>query len=218
MPDARHRLLPADARAQPVPGAGSMTPPQVAEAVFDSHRFVKRLTEAGMEEGLAEVLAEEHMSPWIRNVATKTDVAAIRADLEDTEADIRRDLENFEANIRRDLENIEANIRRDTATKTEIAMIRKDLENFEANIRRDAATKTEIAMIRKDLENFEANIRRDAATKTEIAMVRTDLEHLRRNAATKADVANAVAAAERRLMIAIIGVAGVLFAALRLTQ
>ena len=171
-----------------------MTPPQVAEAVFDSHRFVKRLTEAGMEEGLAEVLAEEHMSPWIRNVATKTDVAAIRADLEDTEADIRRDLENFEANIRRDLENIEANIRRDTATKTEIAMIRKDLENFEANIRRDAATKTEIAM------------------------VRTDLEHLRRNAATKADVANAVAAAERRLMIAIIGVAGVLFAALRLTQ
>ncbi len=36
--------------------------------------------------------------------------------------------------------------------------------------------------------------------------------------ATKADVANAIAAAERRLMVAIIGVAGVLFAALRLSQ
>ena len=36
--------------------------------------------------------------------------------------------------------------------------------------------------------------------------------------ATKADVANAIAAAERRLMVAIIGVAGVLFAALRLAQ
>ena len=48
--------------------------------MFDSHRFVKRLTEAGMEEGLAEVLAEEHMGPWIRNVATKTDVAMIRKD------------------------------------------------------------------------------------------------------------------------------------------
>ena len=56
-----------------------MTPAQVAEAVFDSHRFVKRLTEAGMEEGLAEVLAEEHMRPWIRNVATRTDVATLPA-------------------------------------------------------------------------------------------------------------------------------------------
>ena len=36
--------------------------------------------------------------------------------------------------------------------------------------------------------------------------------------ATKADVANEIAAAERRLMVAIIGVAGVLFAALRLSQ
>ena len=35
--------------------------------------------------------------------------------------------------------------------------------------------------------------------------------------ATKADVTNAIAAAERRLMVAIIGVAGVLFAALRLS-
>ena len=132
-----------------------MNPAQVAEAVFDSHRFVKRLTEAGMEEGLAEVLAEEHMGPWIRNVATKADVAMIR----------------------KDLENAEANIRGDAATKTDVAMIRKDLENTEANIRGDAATKTDVAMIRKDLENTEANIRGDAATKTDVAMIRQDAEN-----------------------------------------
>ena len=132
-----------------------MTSAQVAEAVFDSHRFVKRLTEAGMEEGLAEVLAEEHMGPWIRNVATRTDVANIGEGLERTRV-----------------------------------MFRKDLEN----IRKDAATKADLAVIRKDLEN------------------------IRRDFATKADVANAIAAAERRLMLAMIGVAGVLFAALRLTQ
>ena len=127
--------------------------------MFDSHRFVKRLTEAGMEEGLAEVLAEEHMGPWIRNVATKTDLA-----------------------------NAEANIRKDAATKTDVAMIRKDLENAEANIRRDVATKTDVAMIRKDsentqamirkdLEDAEANIRRDVATKADVAMIRKDSEN-----------------------------------------
>lgn len=152
-----------------------MTSAQVAEAVFDSHRFVKRLTEAGMEEGLAEVLAEEHMGPWIRNVATRTDVANIREDLESTRMVFQKDLED---------------LRRDADTRTEIAMIRKILED----LRRDVATKADVAMIRKDLENF------------------------RSAAATKADLANAVAGAERRLMLAMIAVAGVLFAALRLSQ
>ena len=162
-----------------------MTPAQVAQAVFDSHRFVKRLTEAGMEEGLAEVLAEEHMGPWIRNVASKADVAAIREDLEDIRTTMRKDLEDVRTTMRDDLERTEANIRKDTATKADVAMLRKDLED----------TRT---TMRDDLERTEANIRRDFAT--------------------KADVTNAVAAAERRLMVAIIGVAGLLFAALRLSQ
>ena len=81
--------------------------------MFDSHRFVKRLTEAGMEEGLAEVLAEEHMGPWIRNVATKTDVAMIRKDSENTQAMIRADSEHTQAMIRADVEKRIAEIRAD---------------------------------------------------------------------------------------------------------
>ena len=196
-----------------------MTSAQVAEAVFDSHRFVKRLTEAGMEEGLAEVLAEEHMGPWIRNVATRTDVADIGEGLERTRVMFRKDLENAEANIRKDAatkadvatvrKDLE-NLRKDAATKADVATVRKDLEN----LRKDAATKADVAMVRKDLEN----LRKDAATKADLAVIRKDLENIRRDFATKADVANAIAAAERRLMLAMIGVAGVLFAALRLTQ
>ena len=56
-----------------------------------------------MEEGVAEVLAEEHMGPWIRNVATKTDVAMIRKDLENAEALIRADVEKRVAELRADL-------------------------------------------------------------------------------------------------------------------
>ena len=154
-----------------------MTPAQVAEAVFDSHRFVKRLTGAGMEEGLAEVLAEEYMGRWIRNVATKTDVA------------------NLQHATKAEMEKLQH------ATKADLEKLR-------------SATRADLAMIRKDLEK----LRKEAATKADLAVIRTDLESLRRDAATKADVANAIAAAERRLMLAIIGVAGVLFAALRLSQ
>ena len=56
-----------------------------------------------MEEGLAEVLAEEHMGPWIRNVATKTDVAMIGKDLDNTQAMIRLDVEKRIAELRADL-------------------------------------------------------------------------------------------------------------------
>ena len=141
--------------ADPLPRTGSMTALQVPERVFDSHRFVKRLTAAGMEEGLAEVLAEEHMGPWIRNVATRADVANIREDLESTRVAFRKDLDN---------------------------------------------------------------LRNDGDIKTDLALIQNILKDLRRDMPTKADVTNAIAAAERRLMIAMIGVAGVLFAALRLTQ
>ena len=115
-----------------------MTAPQVAEAVFDSHRFVKRLTEAGMERGLAEVLAEEHMGPWIRNVATKTDVESFRR-----EAATKADMEL----LRRDLAGTEANIRRDLATKADVELVRKDLANF----RSDAVSKEDLADFRADV-------------------------------------------------------------------
>ena len=112
-----------------------MTTRQVAEAVFDSYRFVKRLTGAGMERGLAEVLAEEHMGPWIRNVATKTDLATLREEL--------------------------ANFRNNAATKTDLATVREELANFRA----DTASKTDLEhaleVARLDLEKRIAELRGD---------------------------------------------------------
>ena len=39
--------------------------------VFDTHRFIKRLVETGMDERTAEVLAEEQVSLLNSNLATK---------------------------------------------------------------------------------------------------------------------------------------------------
>ena len=51
-------------------------------AQFDSHRFVKRLTKAGLPEEVAEVLADEHTNLIVpADVATKGDVAAVRTEM-----------------------------------------------------------------------------------------------------------------------------------------
>ena len=47
---------------------------------FDSHRFVKRLTKAGLSEEVAEILADEHTRLVVpADVATKADVGTVEA-------------------------------------------------------------------------------------------------------------------------------------------
>jgi hypothetical protein len=53
----------------------------MASAIFDTHAFVKRLTAAGMPEQQAEILAEEQARLIDERLATKADLALLRADL-----------------------------------------------------------------------------------------------------------------------------------------
>ncbi len=54
----------------------------MTEAIaFDTHRFVKRLTGCGFTEQQAETLAEEHVTLLNANLATKVNLAELRADL-----------------------------------------------------------------------------------------------------------------------------------------
>lgn len=48
---------------------------------FDTHRFVKRLSENGFTERQAEVLADEQVQLLNNNLATKADLFRVRADL-----------------------------------------------------------------------------------------------------------------------------------------
>ena len=61
----------------------------MAEAIaFDTHRFVKRLTENGFTERQAETLAEEHVALLNANLATKADIAEVKAQIEAVKADL----------------------------------------------------------------------------------------------------------------------------------
>ena len=48
-----------------------------AAIAFDTHKFVKNLTEHGFTEEQAEVLAVEHVALLNGNLATKTDIEAL---------------------------------------------------------------------------------------------------------------------------------------------
>ncbi len=61
----------------------------MSEAIaFDTHRFVKRLTDSGFTERQAETLAEEHVALLNGNLATRVDVERVRAKVAKVEARI----------------------------------------------------------------------------------------------------------------------------------
>ncbi|MDE0032479.1 MAG: DUF1640 domain-containing protein [Deltaproteobacteria bacterium] len=72
----------------------------MAEAIaFDTHRFVKRLTESGFTEKQAETLAEEHVALLNTNLATKTDIAAVTADIDALRQETKADIAAITADI-----------------------------------------------------------------------------------------------------------------------
>ncbi|MDE0034202.1 MAG: DUF1640 domain-containing protein [Deltaproteobacteria bacterium] len=83
----------------------------MAEAIaFDTHRFVKRLTESGFTEKQAETLAEEHVALLNANLATKADVAAVKADVEALRQETRAGMEALRQETKAAIEAVKADL------------------------------------------------------------------------------------------------------------
>ena len=143
----------------------------MSEAIaFDTHRFVKNLTDHGFTEEQAEVLANEQVNLLNSNLSTKTDIALIQQDIEALRQATKTDI----ALIHRDIEALRKE------TKADIALIQQDIEALRKETKADIealrqSTKTDIEALRQ-------------ATKTDIALIQRDIEVLRKE--TKADLAN----------------------------
>ena len=81
---------------------------------FDTHLFVKRLTEAGMPEPQAEVLAANQAELINEKLATKQD-------LKELELALKRDMKELEVALKRDMKELEV------ALKIGIAEVKHDL-------------------------------------------------------------------------------------------
>ena len=84
---------------------------------FDTHRFVKRLTESGFTEKQAETLAEEHVALLNTNLATKADIARVEAGMDALRQETRADIARVEAGVdalrqetRADIARVEAGV------------------------------------------------------------------------------------------------------------
>ena len=72
----------------------------MSEAIaFDTHRYVKRLTENGFTEKQAETLADEQIALLNANLATKADVAKIEAEIAKVEAGVEALRQETKADI-----------------------------------------------------------------------------------------------------------------------
>ncbi|MBF0140525.1 MAG: DUF1640 domain-containing protein [Magnetococcales bacterium] len=107
---------------------------------FDTHAYVKKLRDAGVDEHQAEIQAEAILALVEERLATKQDMHALKRDLADVEANLRKDMASIESNLRKDMASIESNLKR-------------DIKELESNLKRDIKeldTKTETRF--KELE------------------------------------------------------------------
>ena len=96
----------------------------MSEAIaFDTHRFVKRLTEHGFTEEQAEALANGQVALLNGNLATKADVKAVRRDIDalrqKAKAGIeamQRDIEPLRHETKAGIEALRQGTRADVAT------------------------------------------------------------------------------------------------------
>ena len=111
---------------------------------FDSHRFVKRLTLAGLSEEVAEILADEHTNLIVpRDVATKGDVAAVETRVAAVKTDV--------AAVKTDVAAVETRV---AAVETDVAAVRT----------RVAAVDLKVDALATDLDSVKSRM----ATKEEL--------------------------------------------------
>ena len=101
----------------------------MTEAIaFDTHRFVKRLTEGGFTERQAEALAEEHVALLNANLATKSDIAKIEAGIETYRQETQAGIESLRQETQAGIESLRQE------TKVDIAGIDARIETAKTDL------------------------------------------------------------------------------------
>lgn len=108
----------------------------MAAVMFDTHAFVKELTEAGMPERQAELLARSQTTLIDEKLATKEDLKklelATKRDLKDLELATKRDMKDLELATKRDIEELAQTTKRDIEGLAQTT--KRDLKDLELRL------------------------------------------------------------------------------------
>ena len=85
---------------------------------FDSHQFVKHLTDSGFTEEQAEALATEQVALLTSNLATKAELALVQREIEALRQETKAEL----ALVQREIEALRQE------TKAELALVQREIE------------------------------------------------------------------------------------------
>ena len=94
---------------------------ETTKSNYDTLAAVRRLTEAGMPEAHAEAVVREQAHLMENQLATKTDIAAIQADIKKLRLETKADIEKLRLETKADLE------KHQSKTETSIAELKADL-------------------------------------------------------------------------------------------
>ncbi len=122
----------------------------MATLTFDKLAYVDRLKAAGVGEREARALAEGLDQALREEVATKTDIAAVRSDLAAVKSELAADIATVRAELKADIAAVRAELKGDIAAvrtelKADIAAVRTELKGDIAAIR------TELAAVKHDM-------------------------------------------------------------------
>ena len=103
----------------------------MSRLAFDTHTFVKRLTQAGMDEQQAEALVECQVQLIDDSLATKQDIEEVKRDIEEVKRDIeevKRDIEALRLATEQSIEKLRLE------TKKDIETLKTDLQKMELRL------------------------------------------------------------------------------------
>ena len=139
------------------------------QPAFDTHAFVKRLTQAGMPEDQAEVLANGQSDLYERLVTKEYFQFTLNHELEKLRAELKHDIEKVQANLEQGQANLEQG---QAELKHDIEKVRAELKHDIEKLR--AELKLDIEKLRADLEH-KFN-QQEAAIRKQEAAIR-EMEH-----------------------------------------
>ena len=111
---------------------------------FDTHAFVKHLTQAGMDEQQAEALVECQVQLSNDSLASKQDIEEVKLDI----GEVKRDIQE----VKLDIEEVKRDIQE---AKLDIEEVKRDIEEVKLDIQ---AVKKDIAALKTDMQKMELRL------------------------------------------------------------